>query len=195
LPDLHEADLIARSQRGDVHAFDTLVRAHYSLAYNVAYRLLSDADAASDATQAAFVRAFRSIHSFRHSAAFSTWLYRIVTNVSLDLIRQRDRAAQSLTLLGDEGDDGQQEREIPDESGDPLAAAERAEVQQVVQAALRRMNPDHRAVVVLYDLQGFSYEEVSQILNLPLGTVKSRLNRARHALKEEIATSGELFEK
>ena len=191
--DSREGELVARSQRGDASAFDALVRSHYTLTYNVAFRLLSDADAASDATQAAFVRAFRSISNFRHTAAFSTWLYRIVTNVCLDSIRQRERSAQSLTLLSDEDDDGQQERDIPDGSGDPAQALERAEVQELVQAALRRLSTDHRAVLVLYDLQGFSYEEVGEVLQLPLGTVKSRLNRARHALKEEIGAQGELF--
>jgi RNA polymerase sigma-70 factor, ECF subfamily len=193
LPDFREADLIMRSQRGDVSAFDALVRTHYNLAYNAAYRLLGDADAASDATQAAFVRAYRSIRSFRLNAAFSTWLYRIVTNVCLDHLRQRERQAQSLTLLGADDDASQEEREIPDDSGDPALAAERAEVQELVQAALRRLTSEHRAVLVLYDLRGFSYEEVAEVLSLPLGTVKSRLNRARHALKEEIARRGEPF--
>lgn len=188
-----DLELVKRCQQGDRDGFDELVRRHYALAYNIAYRMLGDHDRAADATQAAILRAYRAIPRFRHDASFSTWLYRIVTNVCLDQIRRQERGARSLTLLGEDDGTALDEMDIPDHSGDPAAAAEQQERQELVQQALVRLAPDHRAVLVMYDLSGLSYEEVAQALDIPLGTVKSRLNRARHALKQELAPHMELF--
>ncbi len=191
--DIGEARLIAGCQGGDRASFDALVRHYHALAYNLAYRILGDQDSAADATQAAFVRAYRAIGGFRRDASFSTWLYRIVTNVCLDRLRQQDRTARSLTLLGDDDEATLEEMEIPDAEGDPSVAAERHERQELVQRALCRLLPDHRTVIVLFDLMGRSYEEIAQVLGIPLGTVKSRLNRARLALKDELANRMEPF--
>ncbi len=188
-----DAELVRQSQAGDRASFDVLVRRHWTLAYNIAHRMLGDQDRASDATQAAIVRAYRALARFRQDATFSTWLYRIVTNVCLDQLRQQDRGTQSLTLLDGGDGDGLEEMEIPDATGDPAAAAEQQERQALVQTALTRLAPDHRAVLAMYDLSGLSYEEIADALEVPLGTVKSRLNRARHALKEELAPHMELF--
>ena len=184
--------MIRRCQAGDRASFDLLVQQHYQLAYNIAHRMLGDADSAADATQAAFVRAFCSLDRFRAEAAFATWLYRIVTNVCLDKVRQSKRQPASLDLLADEGAASQQ-RDIADEQADPATTVEGLQRQQVVHEALQRMSPEHRAVVVLYDLNGFSYQEIAEILALPTGTVKSRLNRARLLLKEELQQHRELF--
>lgn len=189
---LDEKDLIERSQRGDTQAFDRLVQEHYVMVYNTAFRMLGNADQAEDATVEAFARAYRSLERFRGESAFSTWLYRIVTNVCLDHLRGANHAAASL----DEGwgEDGDQRREVPDDTQNPARTALQRRQQQAVHQALQRVSGDHRAVLVLYDLHGFSYEEVSAILGVPVGTVKSRLNRARHALKQELRPHLELFE-
>ncbi|MEN6345771.1 MAG: sigma-70 family RNA polymerase sigma factor [Armatimonadia bacterium] len=187
------AELIRRSREGDRASFDVLVRQHYSLAYNVAFRMLRDPDLACDATQAAFVRAYRAMPRFRQDATFSTWLYRIVTNVCLDQLRHQDRTVNSLTVQDEDDQGSLEEMEIPDERSDPAAAAEQRERQSLVQTALGRLQADHRAVLIMFDLNGLSYEEISETLGVPLGTVKSRLNRARHALKEALGSHLELF--
>ena len=189
---LDERDLIERSQRGDTQAFDRLVGEHYVMVYNTAYRMLGSPELAEDATVEAFARAYRSLDRFRGDSAFSTWLYRIVTNVCLDYLRGSTQPVASL----DEGwgEECDQQREVPDESANPARTALQRRRQQVVHQALQRLSGDHRAVLVLYDLHGFPYEEVSAILGVPVGTVKSRLNRARHALKRELTPELELFE-
>jgi len=189
----NEGELIRLSQAGDRASFDVLVRTYHALAYNIAYRMLGDHDAASDATQTAFVRAYRAIGSFRRDATFSTWLYRIVTNACLDRLRQRERASQSLSLVSEGDSGGLEDVDIPDETHDPSRALEQTERQALVQQAICRLAPQHRAVLVLYDLAGLSYEQVAESLRVPLGTVKSRLNRARAALKDELAPHLELL--
>lgn len=188
-----EAEVIRRCQAGDTASFDLLVQQHYQLAYNIAYRMLGDAHRAADATQAAFVRAFQGLNKFRAEASFSTWLYRIVTNVCLDKVRQADKQPASLTLLADD-ETTLQQRDIPDEQADPAVRAQQHQRQQLVHAALQRLTAEHRAVVVLYDLNGFSYQEISQMLDIPAGTVKSRLNRARLILKKHLQEHLELFD-
>lgn len=188
-----EAELIRQAQQGHRASFDELVRRHYALAFNLAFRLLGNHDQAADATQTAFVRAYNAIGRFRLDAAFSTWLYRIITNVCLDRMREQERNTQSLTYIGEGGNPTLEDMEIPDSSGDPAPVAEQRERQQIVQDALLRLSPDHRAVLVMYDLGGQSYEDIAVALSIPLGTVKSRLNRARLALKDELMAYRELF--
>jgi len=188
-----DVDLIKRCQAGERSAFDALVQRHYALAYNIAYRMLGDADLSSDAIQVAFVRAYKAIGRFRHDATFSTWLYRIVTNVCLDNLRQRERGTASLTLVNDD-EGGLEERDIPDVEQDPASTTQQRERQETVQRALLRLGEEHRQILVMYDLSGLAYDEISDALEIPLGTVKSRLNRARHALKEELAEHMELFQ-
>ena len=187
-----QTEWVERARQGDVHAFDRLVQEHYVLAYNTAYRMLGNADQAEDATVEAFARAYRSLDRFRGESSFSTWLYRIVTNVCLDYLRGAPQPAVSLDEGG--GDDGSMSREVPDETDNPALAALQRRRQQAVHGALQHLSSEHRAVLVLYDLNGFSYEEVGSMLGIPVGTVKSRLNRARHALKEELVSELELFE-
>ena len=169
-----------------------LVERHHNLVYNTAYRMLGDAGNAEDATQTAFIRAYRSLSRFRGKSAFSTWLYRIVSNVCLDILRTRRGDTVGLEVSHD-GDDEVQQRSLPDESAEPAANVERSELQRVVHRAISQLPEDYRMVLVLYDITGFSYEEIAGILQIPLGTVKSRLNRARLALKDVIAPDLELF--
>jgi len=187
-----ESALIRRAQKGITVSFDRLVDEHYSTVYNISYRMLGEAQSASDATQVAFVRAFEALSGFRGEAAFKTWLYRIAVNVCLDEIRRRESGPLSLTTEDERGE-SPVEREIPDESDEPAGRAEQRERQEVVHAALTCLPEDFRAIIVLYDINGLSYQEISDTLQVPLGTVKSRLNRARHALREELEPHLELF--
>ena len=189
--DSAEQDLILQAQAGDRRSFDELVARAYPLVFNTAYRILGDYDSAADATQTSFVRAYRSLRTFRRSSSFTTWLYRIVSNVCLDMVRRRKRHGASLTL--DTEDEGTPERDIPDDSGHPERVALETELQQTVHKALVKLRLEHRVVLALYDLAGFSYEEIAEMLKLPLGTVKSRLNRARLALRDEMSGTSELI--
>ena len=185
-----QESLIARAQAGDRPSFDRLVADAYTLVYNTAYRVLGDQDLAADATQMAFLRAYRSLPSFRGQSSFTTWLYRIVTNVCLDMVRAQRRQAPAVSTLGDETEPYTPDQ--PDERLGPEARVLQGELQAAVHGALARLRPEHRLVLVLYDLAGFPYEEIATMLDLPLGTVKSRLNRARNSLREEMTGYWEL---
>ncbi len=189
-----EPDLIRAAQEGDREAFDRLVEAHYRTVYNTAYRMLGRPSAASDATQAVFVRVWEALSSFRGDASLSTWLYRITMNVCLDELRRRKNQPLSLTEEDDEGEPAS-ERDMPDTSDEPARTTEQRDLQRLVHEAISRLTEDFRTVIVLYDLRGLSYREVSSVLDIPLGTVKSRLNRARKALREEMAPYMELFDR
>jgi len=186
-------DLVARAQAGDAAAFDALVDESYALVYSTALRLTGDPELAADATQDAYVRAYNSLAGFRGQSAFTTWLYRIAVNVCLDHLRRRTRQPRSLPTAGTNPEDT---------APLPLAAAaptpqqetERHERQRLVQEALLRLSDDHRTVLVLFDLSGLTYEEIAQVTGVPLGTVKSRLNRARLALRDELGPHLELFD-
>jgi RNA polymerase sigma-70 factor (ECF subfamily) len=172
--DPQEASLIARSQRGDLQAFDRLVAVHEDRIYHAAYRVTGNADDARDAAQETFLKAFRALPRYRHESAFSTWLHRIAVNAALDLVRRRPQVPP-LSL---------EDVALPAAAGNPEPEAERSELQRRVHQALGWLAPDHRVIIVLRDLQGLAYEEVAEVLRIPIGTVRSRLSRAREALRE-----------
>jgi RNA polymerase sigma-70 factor, ECF subfamily len=163
-----DRELVERFRGGDREAFAVLVRRHERRIYNLAYRMIGRAEDARDATQEAFLSCFRNLHSFRGDAAFGTWLHRIAVNACYDLLRKKTPA-----LLGP--DDVLEPPPVPDHADAGAAAVD-------VQRALLRLGPDFRAVLVMHDVQGLSYEEVAEALDVPIGTVKSRLHRARVAL-------------
>ena len=188
-----ERALIERSRRGDIAAFDQLVRTYEKSVYNTAYRLAGSYDDAADIAQEAFVRAWNNLKSFRGDSAFSTWLYRIVTNVFLDdRKRKRSRPQRSL----DEAialDESNVTRQFEDDTPGPEEVAEGAERRMVLEQAIQTLPEAQRVVIVLYHTQGLSYEEIAEITNLPMGTVKSKLNRARLALRDRLTPMAELF--
>lgn len=184
------ADVTA-ARRGDLDAFDRLVERHQKRIFNQCRWIIGDDDEAGDAAQEAFLRAFRFLSKFRGEAAFGTWLSHIAANVARDFVKKRQSAPRSFSALGND-DDPNFEPVSPHIS--PSESLLRAERQRAVQRAIALV-PDHfRVVLVLYDLQGHSYEECAAILGIPIGTVKSRLNRARHALREALGAERELFD-
>lgn len=188
-----EKRLIERSRRGDRAAFDQLVRRYERTIFNVAYRLANSHDDAADIAQEAFVRAWNNLKSFRGDAAFSTWLHRIVTNAFLD-DRKRRRARPTRSL--DEALDLEENsvaRQFEDPSPGPAALAEGDERRRILERAIQTLPEAQRIMVVLYHSQGLAYEEIAEITQLPLGTVKSRLNRARLALRDRLGAHAELF--
>ncbi len=187
-PDLSDVEA---SRRGDLDAFDRLVGRHQHRIFGVCRWIVGDEDEAADAAQEAFVRAFRFLPKFRGEASFSTWLGHIATNVALDFAKKQRVAPRPFsTLAGDEDPDF----EPVADTISPTESLLKAERRRAVQNALGQIPLHFRAVLVLYDLQGHSYEECAAQLELPLGTVKSRLSRARNALREALGPQRELFE-
>jgi RNA polymerase sigma-70 factor (ECF subfamily) len=186
---MDEPALIATAQEGDREAFNQLVVHYQSLAYNVAYRVLGDADAAADATQDAFLSAYRAISHFR-GGSFRSWLMRIVTNACYDQLRVKKRRP---TTPIDEDEDPDRAEWNVDPGERPEAFVLRQELGQAIQRALETLPPDQRTVVVLCDIQGMSYEEIAETMSTSLGTVKSRLNRGRSKLRDYLIQNVELL--
>ena len=171
--------IIAQIQSGDRAAFDLLVAEYQTQVINIAYSMLSNREDAYDAAQEVFIRIYKNIASFRGDAALSTWIFRIVKNVCFDFLRRRK---ETVSLDQDEGDSPH--REIPDARYATEETIERTELQRQVRRAISDMEEKYRLVITLFDLEGLSYEEIAEIAGCPVGTVKSRLSRAREKLKQ-----------
>ncbi len=193
-PGMEETALIRQAKKGDLEAFNQLVLAHQARVYNVAYRIMGERDAAEDATQEAFISAYRKLRSFR-GGSFRAWLMRIVTNACYDELRRRKRRpAGSLDALVQVGEDSAGDLQVMAEAAqDPEAAAEQAELARAIQDCMNHLAPEFRIVAVLADVQGYDYKEVAQAIGKPVGTVKSRLARARARLRECLQRHGELL--
>ena len=192
---MDEAELLRLAQRGDLDAFNRIVLAHQTRAYNVALRILGDGEAADDATQEAVISAYRNLRSFR-GGSFRAWLLRIVTNACYDELRRRKRRpATSLEDLTAEPEDGapQFEEWLASKADGPERLSERSELVHAIQDCLDRLPDEFRIVAVLADVQGCDYDEVSTAIGRPLGTVKSRLARARARLRDCLQRHGELL--
>lgn len=188
-----DRSLILRCQRGDVEAFNLLVQRYEKVVYNFAYRLTNNYDDANDVAQDAFVRAYNAIGSFRGDAAFSTWLFRITTNVYLDeKKKQKAHPVQSLDEFI-ELEESAVGRQVEDPSPGPEEVVADKDRSQIIAKAIGSLPDFQRAMVVLYHVNHRSYEEIADIMKLPIGTVKSRLNRARIAMKEKLSEVRELF--
>ena len=179
---MDERELIVRSQKGNVAAFNQLVLAYQDIAYNVALRILGDPEAAADATQEAFLSAFQAIGSLR-GAAFKVWLLRIVTNTCYDYLRARKRRpTESLNDMSVQEDGATSQLTSTFES--PEEHALRLDLQAEVQRGLQLLPPEQRIVLVLSDIQGLSYQEIAVVTKSSLGTVKSRLSRGRAHMRD-----------
>jgi RNA polymerase sigma-70 factor (ECF subfamily) len=188
--------LVERARQGDRAAFGQLVDEYKDKIYNYVARMLNDPYEAEDVTQEAFLRAYRSLPRFRGASSFHTWLYRIASNLAIDVVRKRKRQDPTFSLDEPlESDDGEYEREIPDDTGSPEDRTSTRETRVAVRRAIMDLPEKLRDVMILYELQGETYEDIADILDVPLGTVKSRLFNARNRLKEsleELVEAGEL---
>lgn len=188
--------LIERARKGDPGALHQLVRKHQDRAYGYAFRLTRNQEEAGDIVAEAFVRVHNAVRNFKGNSAFTTWLYRIITNCYLDH-RKKERTRQSLSLdtplSGALGGEEEGTREIEDTTYMPDRDVESQQRGILIDKALRRLPDFQRAMIVMYHMEELSYEEIAESLDLPLGTVKSRLNRARVSLRELLAKHEELF--
>lgn len=179
-----EAELLSELQAGSETAFDWLVTHYHAPVYNLILGMLGDASVAADGTQEVFLKAFRGIRGFRHGSSLKTWLYRIAIREALNYKRWFKRHLQKNISIDAEPEEGHGHIEIEDLCASPFEQLATREMQLVVQSALYRVPHVFRIAVILRDLEGFSYEEVAEVLECGIGTVKSRILRGRRALKE-----------
>ena len=187
---MEESVLIRRAANGDAAAFNSLMELHERRMYAVALRMCGNPEDAQDCLQEAMLRIFRSIAGFKAQSSFSTWVYRITMNTCLDELRKRkNRPSTSLDGLVDAG-------WSPVDAGEtPERHTLRREVRQTLQAMISELPEDMRAAVVLRDIQGYSYDEIAEMLDTNVGTIKSRISRGREKLREKIKLKAELFDR
>ena len=179
---MHPEDchLVKRAQAGETDAFRTLVERHQQTIYNLCYRMLKHTEDAKDATQETFLKAYRSLGEFRGESRFQTWLCRIATHECLN--RLRGPNVLSLDEMGEED----RHFQIADSAPSPLELIERQEVQSMIHEAIDALPDSYRLTITLYHLNGLSYEEIAQTMDVPIGTVKTYLFRGRAILKSKL---------
>lgn len=187
----NEQTLIYHARRGDLNAFNRLVLHYQDQVYTTAYRIMGDPDSAADTTQETFITAFRRLETYR-GGSFRAWLIRIATNTCYDELRRRKRrpATSIEDLSSAESDDGPP---LPDHSASPEEIAEQHELNAAVQGCIGALNEDQRLVLVMSDIQGFSYQEIAATMGVQMGTVKSRLSRARLSVRQCLQAFQELL--
>ena len=182
-----EMELVRAAAGGDEAAFAELVRMYENKAYHLALRMCGNAEDANDVAQDAFLAAWRGLPSFRGEAGFSTWLYRLVSNAAIDHLRRTKHQRGNVSL-----DDEELNLDAPDTAPGPLESAVEKELQQAVQDGLSQLGDDHRTVLIMREVQALSYEEIAHALGIDLGTVKSRISRARNSLRKILLKTGNL---
>ena len=190
---IEEIRLIERCQKGDRTSLDELVQRYQGRAYQFAYRISGDTETASDLVAEGFVRAYMNIKNFRKDSRFSTWLYRIITNCFLDLQkRERIRRHDSIEALV-QTEEGAVSRQFISEEKSPPTVLEENIRNEALSKAIAKLPEYHKVMIVMYHFENLSYEEIAEAMDMPVGTVKSRLNRARLALRGLLEPVEELF--
>lgn len=175
--------LIRRAQRGDADAFEQLLLEHQKNVYNLCYRMAGNPDDAMDLSQETFLRAWRCLDQYQFASAFSTWLYRLCSNICIDFLRKR-RRQQTVPLTFEDADGEEQTYAVPDAQPLPEEQVELKLTHETLAAAMAQLLPEHRAVLQLRVVNEMSYEQIADVLDIQIGTVKSRLSRARNQLKK-----------
>ena len=190
---MDEVALIQLAMQGDMDSYNRLVLAYQDIIYAQAYHIMGEPEAAEDATQIAFISAYRKLRSYR-GGSFKAWLLRIVTNACYDELRRRKRRPTTpLEPLDEDNEEIESPRWIADPGESPEESAERTELSKAIQRCLNDLPDDFRTVVVLVDIQGFDYREASEVIGKPVGTVKSRLSRARVRIRHCLQSVWELL--
>ncbi len=184
----HDDDLIKLSLAGDTRAFEELAVKYQHKIYNLAYRYMGNDEDASDMAQEALIKAYRSLATFKGDSSLGTWLYRITTNVCLDELRKRKRTLHMISM--DEPvattDGDEIERDIPDPSPTADIIYQYKETEVYLQSLINMLKPEQKTVIILRDVMDLTYEEIAEVLNCSVGTVKSRLSRGREVLRKKI---------
>lgn len=192
---MNEEKLIKAAQKGDMEAFEKLISEYEKKIYALCLHLLKDPEEAYDAAQEVCIKVWRQLESFEGQAKFSTWLYRIGTNQCLDLMRKNKKRSKDISLFQkDEESEEEWLLEGPHEKEGVAEAVEKKVLQEVVQLGIGELKEDYQVIITLRDIEDHSYEEIAEVLDLSLGTVKSRLSRARQALKKVLGQNKEPYQ-
>lgn len=192
--ELQERVLIQKCREGDLSSFDQLFNLYGKKIYQLAFRYFGNREDANDLTQETFLRIYRNISQYRGDAQLSTWIFRIATNLCYDELRRRKRRQEESLDASFEWEEGYVSRQVADEGVDPQDEVERRERMLLLQEKITALPSEQRVALILRDLQGFSYEEIADIQGCSIGTVKSRISRARIGLKNMLSQQEELFE-
>ncbi len=188
-----EKVLIQRAQDGDVVAFENLIQEYQKRIFSIAYRMMQNQEDAADLTQEILLKLFKNLDKFRGNSKFSTWVYRVATNSCLDALKKAKRQTGYSLDKGIETEEGTLLGEIPDKGPTPQEVAEKKAMIEAVRLGIAKLSKEHQRVMILREFEGLSYEEIAQILNCSVGTVKSRINRGRENLKKILSQNRELF--
>ena len=189
-----EQELVERAKRGDPDAFGQLVTDNEKRIYNLALRMTGSPEDAAELAQEAFLNAWRGLHRFQGESSFATWLYRLATNLCLDHLRAQKRRTQSMGPALSLDDEENVPVQVADQQLQPQEAAERSERRRALERGLASLPDHHRQVLIMRELSGLSYQEIAQVLDLDLGTVKSRIARARLSLRKILLEDGNFFD-
>ena len=185
--DLQEEKWVADARRGDTAAFESLLRRYEKRVLALTGRMCRNPEDAQEAAQEAFLAAWQGLPSFRGDASFSTWLYRLASNACVDLLRREGRHSGA---AGPSLNDEEISLDVPDTSPSPQESAERKELREQIEAGLQSLSPEHRQVLILREIHQLRYDEIADVLSLDVGTVKSRISRARRQLRKFLLECG-----
>lgn len=188
-----EKELVKKAKKGSMEAFEQLVIEHQTIVYNIIYRIMNNPEDTYDLSQETFIKAYSNINQFNEESKFSTWLYRIATNASLDELRRR-KGKETFSINQEiKGEDSQIVPQYIDDNKDIEKEVLEKEQAEIIEHALQELSKNHRVALVLRDIQGLSYDEISDVLEISLGTVKSRISRARRDMKKVIMQDKEPY--
>ncbi len=213
MEEYNEKELIIKAKDGDAAAFEKLIEGYQKKVFNLAFRMLGNYDDAAETAQEVFIKIYRSLKSFREDSLFSTWVFSITKNLCLDQLRKSGRdkvvyldepfvpgagAGAGVVARGRSGgragdDEDGLERQIPDKGDTVEEIVEKNEAKRLLEEGIRKLSPEHRLMIVMRDIQGFSYEEIAKVTKCSEGTVKSRISRARLSLRAVLKDHKEMF--